>query len=58
MPPGYICAAEDSDIHQVNMQAPGADLIALHIYLPSITKMRTYKFATSDRAECAGKYEC
>jgi cysteine dioxygenase len=59
MPPGYICAAEDADIHQVaNMQAPGQDLITLHIYSPPIKKMKTYKFATSEGAECAGKYEC
>jgi cysteine dioxygenase len=53
-----VCAAEDSDIHQVaNMQAPGLDLVTLHIYSPPITKMKTYKFAVSDGAEC-GKYEC
>jgi cysteine dioxygenase len=58
MQPGYVCAAEDSDIHQVaNMQAPGLDLVTLHIYSPPITKMKTYKFAVSDGAEC-GKYEC
>src|ERR1051326_7505518 len=33
MAAGYVCAASDSDIHQVaNMQAPGNDLITLHIY--------------------------
>ena len=49
MPPGYVCAAEDSDIHQVaNMQAPGSDLITLHIYSPPIKKMSTYQFACSD----------
>ena len=57
MAPGYICAAEDSDIHQVaNMQAPGSDLITLHIYSPPITKMRTYKFATSEGAEGCDRY--
>jgi cysteine dioxygenase len=55
---GYVCAAEDADIHQVaNMQSPGLDLVTLHIYSPPITKMKTYKFAVSDGAEC-GKYEC
>jgi cysteine dioxygenase len=59
MAPGYICAAEDADIHQVaNMQPPGADLITLHCYSPPIAKMHTYKFATSDGAECASKYDC
>jgi cysteine dioxygenase len=59
MPPAYICAAQDSDIHQVaNHQAPGNDLITLHIYSPPIVQMRTYKLATSDGAECAGKYDC
>jgi cysteine dioxygenase len=58
MQPGYICAAEDADIHQVaNMQAPGLDLITMHIYSPPIAKMHTYKFAVSDGAEC-GKYDC
>lgn len=55
MPPGYICAAEDNDIHQVaNMQAPGLDLITLHIYSPPIKKMHTYTFATSEGAEHEG----
>jgi cysteine dioxygenase len=58
MPPGYLCAADDADIHQVaNMQAPGLDLITMHIYSPPITKMNTYKFAVSDGAE-SGRYEC
>lgn len=43
MAPGYICAAEDADIHQVaNMQPPGQDLITMHIYSPAIEKMQTY----------------
>ena len=53
MSPGYVCAAQDDDIHQVaNMQAPGVDLVTLHIYSPPIKKMHTYDFATSDGAEC------
>lgn len=57
MEPGYICAAADADIHQVaNMQAPGQDLITLHIYSPPISKMRTYQFATSDGAESGTVY--
>ncbi|MBX3386623.1 MAG: cysteine dioxygenase family protein [Phycisphaeraceae bacterium] len=43
MPPGYLCAAEDDDIHQVaNTQAPDRDLITLHIYSPPIQRMNTY----------------
>jgi cysteine dioxygenase len=43
MPPGYVCAAEDADIHQVaNMQPPGTDLVTMHIYSPPIEKMQTY----------------
>lgn len=45
MSPGYVCAAEDSDIHQVaNMQAPGVDLVTLHIYSPPIRSMNTYEY--------------
>lgn len=58
MPPGYICAADDADIHQVvNMQAPGRDLVTLHIYSPPITKMKTYDFKTSAGADCGEKYD-
>jgi cysteine dioxygenase len=57
MAPGYICAAQDEAIHQVaNMQAPGQDLITLHIYSPPIAKMHTYTFATSNGAEECQKY--
>lgn len=58
MEPGYICAAEDADIHQVaNMQASGQDLITLHIYSPPIRKMRTYEFKTCAGAETGEKYD-
>jgi len=58
MEPGHICAAADDDIHQVaNMQAPGTDLITLHIYSPPIKKMRTYDFAAGAPAGCAGAYD-
>ncbi|QQS09429.1 MAG: cysteine dioxygenase family protein [Phycisphaerales bacterium] len=58
MPPGYVCAADEPDIHQVsNMQAPGKDLITLHIYSPPIQKMNTYRFAQSVSAECADRYD-
>jgi cysteine dioxygenase len=58
MPAGYVCAAEDDDIHQVaNMQAPGKDLVTLHIYSPPIQKMHTYRFAQSTGAEGSDRYE-
>lgn len=57
MKPGYVCAAEDADIHQVaNMQAPGSDLITLHIYSPPIRKMNTYEFAAPIASDVANKY--
>jgi len=46
MAPGYVCAAQDADIHQVaNAQAHGSDLITLHTYSPPMTKMHSYPFA-------------
>lgn len=58
MQPGYICAAQDEAIHQVaNMQATGLDLITLHIYSPPISKMHTYRFATSEGAEACDRYD-
>lgn len=57
MSPGYICSADDADIHEVaNMQAPGADLITLHIYSPPIKSMNTYAFAAPVTAEVADRY--
>jgi cysteine dioxygenase len=55
MPPGYVCSADDDDIHQVaNMQAPGQDLITLHIYSPPISHMNTFRF--SQPLEMLGVY--
>jgi cysteine dioxygenase len=57
MPTGYICSADEPDIHQVaNMQAPGEDLVTLHIYSPRIKKMKTYLFSTSEGAENCQAY--
>ena len=40
---GHVCAAFDSDIHQVsNLQPAGQDLITLHIYSPPLLAMGTY----------------
>lgn len=59
MDAGYVCAADDADIHQVaNMQAPERDLVTLHIYSPPISKMNTYRFAEpgfADSSECYNK---
>lgn len=58
MNPGYVCAADDADIHQVcNMQAPGQDLVTLHIYSPPIKAMHTYAFANAVSPESAQTYE-
>ncbi len=57
MQPGYVCAADDADIHQVaNMQAPGEDLITLHIYSPRISKMNTYAFKVSEGCDGSNPY--
>jgi cysteine dioxygenase len=46
MEPGYVCAADDNDIHMVaNMQPAGHALVTLHIYSPPIEKMHTYAFS-------------
>lgn len=58
MDPGYVCAAEDEDIHQVaNMQDPGKDLITLHIYSLPIKNMQTYEFATRISPDAADAYK-
>jgi cysteine dioxygenase len=58
MEPGYVCAADEPDIHQVaNHQAAGEDLITLHIYSPRITKMNVYRFYASEGAEDCDAYK-
>jgi cysteine dioxygenase len=40
---GFICATEDSDIHQLsNLQPNKADLVTLHIYSPPLLVMGQY----------------
>ncbi len=57
MGPGYVCSADDADIHQVaNMQPAGSDLITLHIYSPPITKMNTFEWATPSVVEAGAVY--
>lgn len=58
MRPGYICSADDADIHEVaNFQAPGQDLVTLHIYSPPIKKMNVYSFTCPMPNECADAYK-
>jgi cysteine dioxygenase len=57
MAPGYVCAAADADIHEVaNMQAPGTDLITLHMYSPPIRSMNTYDFTAPVSADTRNVY--
>ena len=57
MQPGYVCAAQDEDIHQVaNMQPPGQDLVTLHIYSLPIKSMTTYEFACRISPDAASAY--
>jgi cysteine dioxygenase len=45
--PGYVCASHEADIHQVaNVQAPGTDLITLHIYSPQLRSFNIYSLDT------------
>jgi len=40
---GYISASQDEDTHQVsNLQAPGEDLVTLHIYSPPLRSMKKF----------------
>ena len=43
LPEGTVGATQDRDIHQFsNLQAPGTDLVTLHIYSPPLLRMDTY----------------
>lgn len=58
MKPGYVCAADEPDIHQVaNHQADGKDLVTLHIYSPRIKKMNTYEYRVGLGAEGCDAYK-
>jgi cysteine dioxygenase len=40
---GYVTASQDTDTHQVsNLQAPGRDLVTLHIYSPPLRAMQRF----------------
>jgi DMSO/TMAO reductase YedYZ molybdopterin-dependent catalytic subunit len=52
LPPGSICATQDSDLHQIsNLQAGDADLVTLHIYAPPLLRMATYSLTDRGRGE-------
>ena len=43
LPEGAVCASRDADVHQMsNLQAPGTQLITLHIYAPPLREMKQY----------------
>jgi cysteine dioxygenase len=49
MRPGFICATQDGDIHQVsNLADDGGDLITLHVYSPALLQMGTYSLSDPD----------
>jgi len=49
MNPGFICATQDGDIHQVsNLAEDGGDLVTLHIYSPALLQMGTYSLFDTD----------
>jgi cysteine dioxygenase len=49
---GSLIASEDSDIHQVsNLQAGGADLVTLHVYMPPLTRMNTFSLYDLSRGQ-------
>ena len=53
MEPGYLCVAEDKDIHQIaNMQSAGKDLVTLHLYSPPLCRINTWKYAEATVEEC------
>jgi cysteine dioxygenase len=51
--PGEIDARENLAVHQVsNLQAPGNDLVTLHVYAPPLTSMRVYTSNASGEGNC------
>jgi cysteine dioxygenase len=54
---GYVCAAWDSDIHQVaNLELVGKDLVTLHIYSPPFRYYNKYSL-DSPNVERADRME-
>jgi DMSO/TMAO reductase YedYZ molybdopterin-dependent catalytic subunit len=49
---GGICATHDDDLHQVsNLQADSADLVTLHVYVPPLLRMNTFRLTSPERGE-------
>jgi len=49
---GSVSASQDADVHQIsNLQAPGEDLVTLHIYSPPLLRMQTYSMTESTVGE-------
>ncbi len=47
---GHVCCSQDEDIHQVsNLQAPGEDLMTLHIYSPALKAMDRFSLFHEER---------
>ncbi len=57
--PGYVCAAEGADIHQVaNTRPPGEETVTLHCYTPQLRHFNVYTLDTltaSDPASVRGQ---
>jgi cysteine dioxygenase len=52
LPPGGVCASQDSDIHQIsNLQPSPLDLVTLHVYSPPLLWMGTYSLTDSTRGQ-------
>lgn len=49
---GAVSVSSDSFVHQVsNLQAPGCDLITLHVYSPPLLRMDTYSLTDATVGE-------
>ena len=49
---GHVCASEDDDTHQVsNLQAPGNDLVTIHIYSPPLRSMKKFSITSATSEE-------
>ena len=47
---GHVCCTQDEDVHQVsNLQAPGEDLMTLHIYSPALKAMDRFSLFSEER---------
>ena len=44
---GFVCAAENEDIHQVSNLQLSEDLVTLHVYSPPLRAMNTYSLTDS-----------